>query len=45
MISGKVFDEIKNHPELPTTALGKFIRKNAWHQVAHITALREGVGW
>ena len=28
MISGKVFDEIKNHPELPATALGKFDLKN-----------------
>ena len=28
MISGKVFDEIKNHPELPATALGEFILKN-----------------
>ena len=28
MISGKVFDEIKNHPELPTTALGEFDLKN-----------------
>ena len=28
MISGKVFDEIKNHPELPATALGEFDLKN-----------------
>ena len=28
MISGKVFDEIKNHPELPATALGQFDLKN-----------------
>ncbi len=28
MISGKVFDEIKNHPELPATALGEFVLKN-----------------
>ena len=28
MVSGKVFDEIKNHPELPATALGEFDLKN-----------------
>ena len=28
VISGKVFDEIKNHSELPATALGKFHLKN-----------------
>ena len=28
MISGKVFDEIKNHPGLPATALGEFDLKN-----------------
>ena len=28
MISGKVFDEIKNHPDLPATALGEFEMKN-----------------
>ena len=28
MISGKVFDEIKNHPHLPATALGEFDLKN-----------------
>ena len=28
LISGKVFDEIKNHPGLPATALGKFVLKN-----------------
>ena len=28
MISGKVFDEIKNHPELPATPLGEFDLKN-----------------
>ena len=28
MISGKVFDEIKNHPELPATSLGEFVLKN-----------------
>ena len=28
LISGKVFDEIKNHPELPATALGEFELKN-----------------
>jgi len=28
LISGKVFDEIKNHPELPATALGEFDLKN-----------------
>jgi class 3 adenylate cyclase len=28
MISGKVFDEIKNHPDLPATALGEFALKN-----------------
>ena len=28
MISGKVFDEIKNHPQLPATALGEFVLKN-----------------
>ena len=28
MISGKVFDEIKNHKELPATALGEFDLKN-----------------
>ncbi len=28
VISGKVFDEIKNHPDLPATALGEFDLKN-----------------
>ena len=28
LISGKVFDEIKNHPELPAQALGQFELKN-----------------
>jgi TolB-like protein/Tfp pilus assembly protein PilF len=28
MVSGKVFDEIKNHPELPAKALGEFDLKN-----------------
>ena len=28
MVSGKVFDEIKNHPELPATELGEFDPKN-----------------
>ena len=33
LVSGKVFDEIKNHPELPATGLGEFELKNVQRPV------------
>ena len=33
LVSGKVFDEIKNHPELPATGLGPFELKNVQRPV------------
>jgi TolB-like protein len=43
LISDKVFDEIKNHPEFNATSLGKFELKNVKHPVELYALTNEGL--
>ena len=43
LISGKVFDEIKNHPSMPAKSLGEFELKNVKHPVRVYALQIEGL--
>jgi adenylate cyclase len=43
LISDKVFDEVKNHPEFRATSLGKFELKNVRHPVELYAVMNEGL--
>jgi TolB-like protein/class 3 adenylate cyclase/Tfp pilus assembly protein PilF len=43
LISGKVYDEIKNHPELPAKSLGEFELKNVKRPVHVFAIAKEGL--